>query len=193
MEDSTNWVPKHRKPDRFGGFFYAIKTLSLILVTAALMSAVITLGLRGLGFKVYVISGESMSPTLSSGDVILMKKRGLRKDDLVFFTKPKGWSIVEDTSSDAILVKRVVAKGGDRVNFDGTTFSVNGKKAFSTEDFFCARTEPYQHTLAKDEMLVFGDNALGSQDSRRVFCDGSNDFLVDKSNVLASGRILLHF
>lgn len=178
---------------KFRSITAAFRDFVLILLVAVAATALVMFGLRVAGLKFYAISGDSMNPAFSSGDMVFVKNRDLTIGDVIFFTKPVSWSIAEDNSRGTVLVKRVAATSGDRVEFDGSTFQVNGREKFSVDSFDCMRSLPYSHTLTENEVLVFGDNADRSYDSRRIFCDDEENFLINSNNVISSGKVLLHF
>ena len=54
-----------------------------------------------------------------------------------------------------------------------------------------AVTGDYRHTLGAGEVMVLGDNAFFSLDSRKVMCTmGTGGMFVDARQVRAHGRIL---
>jgi signal peptidase I len=107
------------------------------------------------------VTGDSMSPTLHNGAVVLVDKRDRRPErgDIITFDAP---------DDGAPTVKRVVGVGGDVVAVEDAILRVNG----SVVD------EPYvDHesidalyygpvTVPAGSLLVLGDQRAGSIDSR---------------------------
>ena len=96
----------------------------LLVLGAALAAAALTAS-----FGTYRVTSGSMSPTLRVGDRMLVDKvshhlSGIHRGDIVVFRDPGGWVDAErrvlrtagSAPRDALLVKRVVAVGGDRVS-----------------------------------------------------------------------------
>jgi len=109
------------------------------------------------------VSGNSMNPTLQSGNILLINKLSL------FFGMPKYGDVVvvkEDRLGYSI-VKRVIAVEGDRVAIvDGITY-VNGSPL--VELYTYGKSEDMKEmTVGINELFVAGDNRnLGeSLDSR---------------------------
>lgn len=154
-------------------------TVSALIVVAALAVLLSTLFL-----PVIQVSGDSMEPTMHDGDILLLlKTRTFDYGDLCCVA----WQ-------NKLLLKRVVAKGGDSVTVseDGTV-SVNGEvleEPYVSNKSLgeCDITFPY--TVPDDTLFVLGDRRDTSIDSRNtvigsvshdqmigrvLFCIWSND------------------
>ncbi|MGB3457108.1 MAG: S24/S26 family peptidase [Litorimonas sp.] len=55
------------------------------------------------GFKLYRVRGNSMVPTLSHGDVLLLRRRGARRGDVVVVEHPRHGIIVKRIGPDGHL------------------------------------------------------------------------------------------
>jgi signal peptidase I len=129
-------------------------------------------------FNIIQISGNSMKPTLASGDfLILTKIFGYEKGDIVAFYY-----------NNNILIKRIVATEGDIVYIDdeGNVY-VNSKKI--EEDYVqnlsygnCDITFPFK--VPDKEVFVLGDNRENSIDSRSKSIGSiSNDKILGKITI----------
>ncbi len=106
-------------------------------------------------FQLCFIKGDSMSPTLKNGQVIIVKKFKLdfQYGDIVIIKK-----------NDKIIVKRLVGLPNDRIKIDGYLY-VNDTKmdGYYIED----RGEIINEiNLRENEYFVLGDNINNSVDSR---------------------------
>jgi signal peptidase I len=134
-------------------------------LTALLVVTVLAvIGVRIFVLEPFRIPSDSMAPTLRSGDQVLVDKRayrgsGPRRGDLAVFRAPR---------TGEILLKRVVAVGGDTVGIEDGVLVVDGRRP----------REPYADPDAIDSVyfgpvrvrpgtvFVLGDNRANSEDSR---------------------------
>ncbi len=108
------------------------------------------------------IMGDSMQPTLSQGDfVVLVKTERFHTGDICCFS----WN-------NRILLKRVIGVSGDwiEMNEEGTVY-VNGKELeepYVTEKSLgeCDQTFPYQ--VPENSLFLLGDHRKISVDSRNT-------------------------
>lgn len=131
------------------------KTLSILVVVAAISVLVATLWMPVL--KIY---GSSMDPTLENGQIVVsIKTKKLKSGDVVAF-----WQ------GNKLLVKRVIASPGQKVDID-----VNGKvfvdgKAIS-ESYLDSESVgntdiDFPHQVEESRWFCMGDNRESSIDSR---------------------------
>ena len=109
-----------------------------------------------------VVGGDSMSPTLMDGDLVLYNRMlsAYQPGDIVSVRVPSG----------EYYVKRVIATGGDVVDLDHGKVLVNGE--ILEKDWAYGETDPeagaiiYPYTVREGNLFVMGDNRPGSMDSR---------------------------
>jgi signal peptidase I len=128
------------------------------------LAVAIVVGLRIFVLEPFRIPSDSMAPTLRSGDQVIVDKRAYRgavprRGDLAVFREPR---------TGDILLKRVVAVGGDTVGIEDGVLVVDGRRP----------REPYADPEAIDSVyfgpvrvrpgtvFVLGDNRANSEDSR---------------------------
>lgn len=128
----------------------------LLVVTAAAVIVAVLM------FPVLEIKGDAMNATLHSGDfVVTGKAADYGRGDVVAFYY-----------NNTLMVKRIIAVGGDEVDIDEDgNVSVNGQalsEPYVTQKALgeCTVTLPY--TVPKDEFFVLGDNRSQSVDSRNT-------------------------
>ena len=129
-----------------------------------LAAAAVVLAVRWLAFEPFEVSSASMEPTLGAGDHVVANKLAYRFDapqrgDLAVLHHPR---------SDEVLVKRIVAVGGDSVGLEDGVLVVNGH----------AQREPFADPELIDSIyfgpvrvppgrvFVMGDQRANSEDSR---------------------------
>lgn len=133
--------------------------IPLALVLAALIAVF------GVFFDSSKVDGPSMFPTLHDRDYLLITKGwpDPRPGEVVVFR-------LADPSTGTVdeLVKRVIARAGDRVEVRGDTVIVNGApEAFPHLKVISARARPrISLTVPPGTVWVMGDNRPVSDDSR---------------------------
>lgn len=179
-----------------------VKRLAKIAAILGFLGILLTGGLilfvkiKGISF--YTVSGASMEPTLQHNDYLLLDTvENLEKGLLIFFDKPETWGSYSDRfpAEKRTLVKRVVGLPGDTVEYDGEHFTVNNDTVFNSKDFPCDNAaKNFRHIIGEDEVMVLGDNAGESLDSRKLFCDGeSENMFVSFDNIKNYGNIWARF
>lgn len=168
----------------------------VLLIAVLILGGAIFTALVRNGISLYAISGNSMEPTFSDKDsVILQQADKIGKDQVIFFDQPNKWN--DYVKNDHILVKRVIAVPGDVLSFDGTSFSVNDEEIFNVKDneYECSSApKDYSYELSNKEIFVMGDNHSNSLDSRRIFCDGDvEDAFVPVQSVRNYGEVIFEF
>lgn len=144
-----------RLKEREGYLKKVQKTLSILVVVAAISVLVATLWMPVL--KIY---GSSMDPTLENGQIVVsIKTKKLKSGDVVAF-----WQ------GNKLLVKRVIASPGQKVDIDvnGKVF-VDGKAISETylDSESLGNTDiDFPHQVEESRWFCMGDNRESSIDSR---------------------------
>ena len=145
-------------------------TVYALITVAAVAVLVATLWL-----PVLQIYGASMTPTLSDGQIVFsIKHQNLEPGDIVAFYY-----------NNKILIKRVIAKGGDWVNMDrdGNVYVNNVllEEPYLTDKAYGDSDLEYPYQVPDGKIFVMGDHRSTSADSRHtaVGCIG-DDQLVGK-------------
>ena len=143
----------------------------------AIFTAVILI-LENFVFPLSRVAGSSMEPTLYEKELLL---------GIVDHTPERG-DIVTFRRDDLVLVKRVIAVGGDSVTVsDDGTVSVNGEQlqeSYVAEKAYGKTNIEFPVTVPEGEVFVMGDHRSVSVDSRNSLIG-----TVKNSNILS--RVLL--
>ena len=137
-----------------------IRRLIVFMAQQLILIAALTILLSHMALPVFQIYGGNMEPTLWDGDYIAaVKGRAVKRNDIIAFYY-----------NNKVLVKRVIALGGDIVDMaeDGTV-SVNGEVQdepfLNDKDTGISDIEmPYK--VPAKHVFVMGDNRTDSIDSR---------------------------
>lgn len=135
------------------------RAAGLSLITLLVVAAVAVLAAT-LWLPVLQVTGTSMSPTLSDGDIVLASKAGnIERGDVIAFYY-----------NDRILVKRVIGLPGEEISIDGEgNVYINGEHYEEPDILEKAPgliDVKLPLTVAEDSYFVMGDNRAVSMDSR---------------------------
>lgn len=139
--------------------FVQLRSLASLVLQLAILGALIA----AFFVRFWQVSGPSMSPRVSSGELVIINTLAYR------FGTPHHGDIVtfrHDGITPELYIKRVIGLAGDRIRIDRGVVYVNGQRL----------DEPYvQHrddrsepeiTVPADSVYVLGDNRAVSEDSR---------------------------
>lgn len=135
------------------------RLLGIAVVSIAAAFSMIVL-ISAFLLPVYKITGESMSPNLHKGDVVICSKYSdLERGDIAAFS-----------SGSKVLVKRVIGLPGDVINIDADgIITVNGnslKEPYIIENSIGECDIKLPFTVPENRYFVMGDNREVSVDSR---------------------------
>lgn len=111
--------------------------------------------------RVMRVGSDSMSPTLAAGDLVLVQRGdgAVQRKDVV---------VVDHPDTGALLVKRAVAIGGDRLAIEDGVLVVDGEPVCEP-GIDSARLDGVWFgpvTVARGEVFLLGDDRASSIDSR---------------------------
>ncbi|MCL2839786.1 MAG: signal peptidase I [Defluviitaleaceae bacterium] len=133
---------------------------------AIAFAALLFFVVRSFLFRVAHVNGNSMEPTLSHGDMVVLNRLSYlfsvpRVDDIVAFP------FAENPSE--FYIKRVIAVPGDMVDLQNGVFLINGIPLvddFSLEPIVSFGDIRFPTTIEAGHFFVLGDNRNASMDSR---------------------------
>lgn len=129
-----------------------------------LIASLIVIILTQFGFQNLRVVGNSMAPTLLSGQLVIINKIAYQ------LTQPKPGDIIGFYAPGVKekVVKRIVGMPGDRIDYKDGTLYVNQKAIQSlTQEKLRKRGDiEYPYQIPQDAYFVLGDNLNSSIDSR---------------------------
>ena len=146
--------PVARRRPRWPGRL--LRGAALVLVAAAVLLVSGVLPVQAIR-----IPTDSMTPTISPGDHLLLDKRastGPVMGDVV---------VVSDPFGDGLIVKRVIAGGGDTIGFEDGILVRNGRpvdEPYTTDFLDGVYYGP--DVVPPGQLYLLGDNRFDSEDSR---------------------------
>lgn len=149
----------------------------------------------------FVVSGLSMDPTLTDGQMVLVNKtpEGPENGDIIVSLLPEQGYLFTSNKEAQFIVKRVIAGPGETVDIAANdSITVNGvviEEPYLTE---AAKSETYvpnyqtHYELADNEYFVVGDNRGHSCDSRYFGVVKSDEITgVVNENTLNTGSMFI--
>lgn len=139
--------------------------------------------------NVYLVSGDSMIPSLHDGERVEMQLESEPKhDSIVIFKQQEQWPQYTDDKHGKLVVKRIVGIPGDHVDLDEGTLFVNGEKLYELPKGYSCESNSFDKTIPGHRLFVLGDNTENSRDSLRALCLGADDPYVHTEDVQAWGK-----
>lgn len=138
--------------------------------------------------RICVVSGPSMENTLYDGEILLVSNLFYEPDygDIVIFHQTSE----SNSKYNELIVKRVIAKGGDVIDIDFSTWTVTVNGNIVEEGYITLKGFPlgsdyeYPLTVPEGHLFLMGDNRNNSADSR-----SDQIGFVDERRIL--GRVIL--
>nr|MDE0502177.1 signal peptidase I [bacterium] len=177
-------------------FKSAVAEMAVLLLGAVILAVLI----KSLLIQPFEIPSQSMHPTLQVGDRVMVSKVSFlfgepARGDVVVFSPPGRpdpdrnvlevvWHEVREAFgwydiSEADLIKRVIATGGDRVEIRRSEVWVNGE--LLEEPYLGSSTQQdLTVEVPEDHIFLMGDHRAKSSDSR-VFGTVHEDMVVGKA------------
>lgn len=153
-------------------------TSIIVVLLVVVLAVACALVVRFTMLSTIIVDGISMYPTLDggsgnkadnnaeNGETLLLYKLGdVERGDIVVFTSPTSWNMLDANGNSKKLVKRVIAVGGDHVKITNNQIFLNGELLEETNVDFC-------------EIPDYSDF---------VISDGSNEFIVPYGHVFCMG------
>lgn len=150
-------------------FLATVYDFASILLTAVLAVSIIF----AFFFKISAVVGSSMADTLSNGDRVLITSinTSLKYGDVVVISQPN--------SLEKVLIKRIIAVGGQEVSFDRENGKVIVDGTALDEPYIKEFMDVYDsfdktYRVPEGMLFVMGDNrndSLDSRDARVGFID----------------------
>ncbi|MBM7771290.1 signal peptidase I [Actinokineospora baliensis] len=150
----------------------AVVVVGLVVVGWAVVTAA--------GYERYRETADSMAPTMTRGDsikVLEIEGDQVRRGDIIVFAMG-AWPDDEPADGEQLLIKRVIAVGGDAVAGGGGGLTVNGKRV--VEDYLFdedpSMARPFDAQVPAGTVFVAGDYRSLSRDSRIYASQGAIPF-----------------
>lgn len=143
------------KKNKYG----ALKAMAIILLSV-LLAASLLLNLFTFVISVVRYYGNSMSPTLSDGQILVVNR----------LSEVKSGDVVAFYYNNKVLVRRVIATGDQQVSVDlFGKVSVDGtplEEPYVTAPTLGQSNTEYPYNVPADNYFVMGDNRALAMDSR---------------------------
>ena len=148
---------------------------------AIFIAILLALFLRTFIFSTSIVEGDSMAPTLDSGDRIIFNKF------VYLIGEPKRSDIIIIQRPAKNYVKRVIALPGETIEMNNHVLYINGEKYEQT----FINNDAKLHTgnfgpieVPKNSYFVMGDNRAISKDSRNGLGFIEADNIIGKSEII---------
>ena len=177
--------PDAKQPDDKQEAPYTLRSFlgdALDIAEAAVLTVFLFLLVFAYILRPVTVDGSSMKPTLYDEDQLLVFNTpfGPKNGNIVviddqksgLFADPEQHVVFESNGLGIVIIKRLIAQGGQEVNidFENGTVAVDGQQL--VEPYIADLTTrndgafSYPLTVPEGYLFVMGDNRLGSTDSR---------------------------
>lgn len=148
---------------------------------AIIITILLAIFLQSFIFSTSIVEGESMEPTLESGNRIIFNKF------IYLWSKPLRGDVVIIEQTHKNYVKRVIALPEEKIEIRDRVLYINDEpyeQTFLTETAI-NRTGNYGPvTVPKDSYFVMGDNRAISKDSRNGLGFINEEHIIGRSEVI---------
>ena len=155
---------KTDKKAKKSNIIFMVIALIIVLITATIIA------LNTYVFFMVEISGPSMWPTLKNQDVVVASKiKKAERGDIVIISGESTKYDGEGNAYQALIIKRVIALGGDTVEIKDGKVYINElllDEPYLRDDEYTQAYNWVKRTLLDDEVFYLGDNRGNSMDSR---------------------------
>jgi len=180
----------------------SIRGLVDVLFWGAAVALIVALAFFGFfrlsPYKMISVHGPSMQPTLTDGDLIILRTtHEIKRNQIAVFDLPKQWADAVAKNTEANLIKRVVGLPGDELNYNGSEVTISSKdgKTHTLKEpklSGCELTPGSSLTVPKGKYFLAGDNRIQSFDSMAAWCSGL-DPLVSEGTIGINGSLQQRF
>lgn len=130
------------------------------IIAASILAIFLAFLIRVIFFQTFVVSNNSMEPTLIDGSEILVVNRSIKANKINRFDI----IVFKDRKNDFNLVKRVIGIEGDIIEIKNRSLYINNKVLIFAKGLF--QSEYYIYEVGENALFVLGDNIFQSEDSR---------------------------
>ncbi len=162
------------RTERYRNEHRAQSVLSWIF--AGILGLALVLGVLFLWFSPVYIADESMTPTLQEGDTVFYDRlyrhfHGFQRGDMIVFRDPE---------TDAILIKRVIALGGETIEGKNGVLIIDGQYGLDEHRYHASEPIDFPKTAVPEgKVFVLSDDRNYGEDSRKgtIGCLGPEDII----------------
>lgn len=162
-------------------------TAIIVVLLVVILAVACALVVRFTMLSTIIVDGISMYPTLDggsggkadsnseNGETLLLYKLGdVERGDIVVFTSPTSWNMLDSNGDAKKLVKRVIAVGGDKVKIIDSQIYLNDELLDESIDFceipdysdFVTPDGSQEFIVPIGHIFCMGDNRNRSTDCR---------------------------
>ncbi len=126
------------------------------IISASILAIFLAFLIRVIFFQTFIVSNNSMEPTLMDGnEILVVKSNKINRLDIIVF---------KSRENNSNLVKRVIGIEGDIIEIKNRSLYINNKVLIFAKGLF--QREHYIYEVEENSLFVLGDNIFESKDSR---------------------------
>ena len=159
----------------------SMKVISFLIFISLILTLLLSLS----NFKILIVSGQSMYPTLNDRDFLIVSKntKNLKVNEIAVFTPPESWHRIDSNNKSYELIKRIVAGPGDKIKITSGEVYVNDKIVRRFTSYRETNKYEIEETLKENQYFFIGDNIGNSYDSLSRVIEGKKDYLISGENI----------